>query len=395
MSLFDLLFPKKTQPTTPLQSFKMLNGYTPVFHSWGGRLYESELVRTAIDAKARHISRLLVKVDGSPQMSLVSSLKKKPNKFQTWSQFLYRVSTILDVRNTCFVIPTRDKYGEKTGIYPILPDSWELVREKEHPDSLWIRFTFSDGHKGAEHLDDVGILTRFQYSSDIFGESNRALDETMQLISIQRQGIEEYTKNASSYRFMAKLTNFAKAEDMAKERQRFDVENFQSDNGGGILLFPNTYSDIKQLTGSNFTVDSEQMTLIQKNVYNYFGVNEDVIQNKAYGDGLDAFYNGAVVPFTTQLSEVLTKVLFTDREQSYGAKIWFMKDALNALSGESKLKASEGLLDRGILSINEVREMWGLPPVEGGDSRVIRGEYYDATTGEKLGVEKGETEDDE
>lgn len=162
-----------------------------------------------------------------------------------------------------------------------------------------------------------------------------------------------------------------------------------------MLLFPNTYTDIKQLTGSNFTVDSEQMTLIQKNVYNYFGVNEDVIQNKAYGDGLDAFYNGAVVPFTTQLSEVLTRMLFTDREQSYGAKIWFMKDALNALSGESKLKASEGLLDRGILSINEVREMWGLPRVEGGDSRVIRGEYYDATTGEKLGVEKGETEDDE
>ena len=30
------------------------------------------------------------------------------------------------------------------------------------------------------------------------------------------------------------------------------------------------------------------------------------------------------------------------------------------------------------MSINDVREIWNMPPVEGGDARIIRGEYYNA-----------------
>jgi len=41
---------------------------------------------------------------------------------------------------------------------------------------------------------------------------------------------------------------------------------------------------------------------------------------------------------------------------------------------------SSDLLDRGVISLNDVREMWNLPPVEGGDVRIIRGEYYNADT---------------
>ena len=51
---------------------------------------------------------------------------------------------------------------------------------------------------------------------------------------------------------------------------------------------------------------------------------------------------------------------------------------LQYLSNEEKLNVSSQLLDRGIFSINDVREIWNLPPVENGDIRVIRGEYYDA-----------------
>jgi hypothetical protein len=48
------------------------------------------------------------------------------------------------------------------------------------------------------------------------------------------------------------------------------------------------------------------------------------------------------------------------------------------MSNKDKLDVSNGLLDRGIMSINDVREIWNLPPVEGGDVRIIRGEYYNA-----------------
>jgi hypothetical protein len=51
---------------------------------------------------------------------------------------------------------------------------------------------------------------------------------------------------------------------------------------------------------------------------------------------------------------------------------------LQYLSNADKLSVSSQMLDRGIMSINDVREIWNLPPVDGGDVRIIRGEYYNA-----------------
>lgn len=386
MSLKDLLFPKKEEAKKEQlladSTFQILNGYTPIFRNWGGKIYESQFVRAAIDAKARHMSKLAVAIEGGTKSELMTNLKKNPNGFQTWSQFLYRVSTILDAENNAFIIPIRDRYGETIGIYPLRPLSFELVQTKT--GDLWVRFRLKGNEVTAEKLSDIGILTRHQYESDFFGDSNNVLDETMQLITIQRQGIEEYAKNSSNYRFMAKLTNFSKAEDLALERQRFDAENFQTKNGGGILLFPNTYNEIKQITSQAFTVDTEQLKLIERNVYDYFGVNEDIIQNKAHGDEFSAFYEGAIEPLAIQMSEVMTRMLFTDREIAFGAGIYFTSNRIQYMNNSDKLNVSRDLLDRGVISLNEAREIWQLPPVEGGDIHILRGEYYNSQTGEKV-----------
>ena len=393
MGLFEKLFPSREQEklrNVPYTSFKLLNGYTPVFHTWRGSIYESELVRAAIDAKSRHRSKLQITVQGSAKPSLQTKLKGGPNPWQTWSQFLYRTSTILEVKNNAFIVPLTDRYGDLYGYSVICPQSWELVTvgEKNVP---WIRFTFENGReKAAIELSRVGILTRHQYRSDMFGADNRALDETMQLISIQRQGVEEYAKNASSFRFMARLTNFTKAEDLSKERQRFDIENFQQDNGGGLLLFPNTYTDIKQLSTTSYAVDADQLKLIRTSVQDYYGVSEKVIQNAAYGDEFSAFYEGEVETFAIQLSEVMTKMTFTERERSYGAEIFFTANRLQYMTNADKLAVASELVDRGLISINEAREIWNLPPVEGGDVRIIRGEYYNADTKVDAGEEANE-----
>jgi len=258
------------------------------------------------------------------------------------------------------------------------------VGERNEP---WIRFEFENAPKAAVELDRVGILTRHQYRNDMFGADNSALADTMELLNIQRQGIEEYAKNSSSYRFMARLTNFTKPEDLAKERQRFDIENFQDKNGGGILLFPNTYNDIHQITQQSYAVDADQLKLIQTSVQNYYGVSEKVLQNAAYGDEFSAFYEGEVETFAIQLSEVMSRMTFTERERSFGAAFFFTANRLQYMTNADKLSVSSDLVDRGILSINEAREIWQLPPVEGGDIRVIRGEYYPAD--EKIGEDNG------
>lgn len=356
--------------------FRMLNGYTPRFTNYEGSIYEQALVRAAINVRATHISKLDVKIGGSAKPMLRNKLKHGPNEFQTWSQFLYRLSTILDIHNTAFICPIWDRYGEISGIFTPVPEKCEVVQYNGTP---FLRYEFGWGEKAAVEMSYCGIMTKHQYRSDFFGESNAALIPTMELIHITNQGIEEGVKSAATYRFMATLTNFSKAEDLAKERQRFTRENFTREaEGGGLLLFPNTYKDVRQVDVKPWVVDADQMEIIQKNVNEYFGVNEDILENKAYGDAWSAFYEGVVEAFAIQYSQVLTKMLFTFREQSEGNEVTATANRLQYMSNADKLQVSAQMLDRGIMSINDVREIWNLPPVEGGDTRIIRGEYYNA-----------------
>ena len=375
MGLFDFFFGKAPKPKGQNEGiFRLLTAYEPRFTSYQGGLYESELIRAAINARATHISKLRVEISGSARQALRTKLKHAPNSFQTWAQFMYRLSTILDVHNTAFIVPVFDEYGEVSGVFAPLPDKCEIAQYQGVP---YLRYEFARGQRASIEFALCGVMTKHQYRSDIFGESNKALLSTMDLIHIQDQGIKEGVKNAATYRFMARLNNFSNDEDLALERKRFSEKNFKED-GGGLLLFPNTYTDIKQLDAKPWVVDAEQMKMIKDNVYEYFGVNEDILTNKAFGDAWSAFYEGAIEPFAIQFSEVATKMLFTLREQTQGNEVMATANRLQYLSNSDKLNVSSQLLDRGIMSINDVRDIWNLPHVEGGDIRIIRGEYYNA-----------------
>jgi hypothetical protein len=189
---------------------------------------------------------------------------------------------------------------------------------------------------------------------------------------------------------MATINNFAKTKDLAEERKTWVKENLGTDSGG-LALFPNSYTNVQQIQSQAKIVDPEQMGIIQARVLNYFGCNEDVLQNKAFGDAWSAFYEGAIEPFAIQFSEVVTKMLFTFREQSQGNAVMATANRLQYLSNSEKLNVSSQMLDRGIMSINDVREIWNLPPVDGGDVRIIRGEYWNAD--EKVSEEGGTDEE--
>ena len=382
MSLFDKIFrpaeaEKSDEALNRARSlFQTLTAYQPIFTNWGGAIYESEIVRAAIDARARHISKLKVEVEGTANPSLQAKLRLGPNQWHTWSQELYRISTILDVCNTCFVCPVFDERMTITGIYPVLPASCTLV---EYDGEIWLRYQFSNGQYAAVEFRKCAILTRHQYHDDFFGDSNRALRETMQLIHIQNQGIEEGVKNAATFRFMAQLANFAKPEDLAKERERFTAENLSTESeSGGFLLFPNTYKDIKQIDVKPYSIDAEQMKQIRENVFNYFGVNEDVLQNKAKAEELEGFFDGCIEPFAIQFSEALTKMLFSERERAQGSYLIANANRLQYMSTSQKVAMAQQLLDRGVMSVNEARELFNYSPVDNGDVRFIRGEYKDA-----------------
>ncbi|MBQ2049018.1 MAG: phage portal protein [Spirochaetales bacterium] len=376
MGLLQKLFPGKTAAVKQAASYFETLNYVPVFKNWKGCLYEQQQVRAAIDALARHSSKLAFTVQGSARPALQNKLKHGPNEYQTWSQFLYQARTILEVDTTLFIVPVKDKYGEVTGVYPINPLDAKI---EEYRGKLYIRYKFQHMQVAEMELEDCAILTRFQYDREFFGGGNEALRETLDLLHMQNQGITEGIKNSASFRFMAKHKRFVDPDDLEKEQNRFTKKHLTGKSG--FLLWPSDYEDVKQIDSKPFVVDADQQKLINSNISNYFGVNEAIMQNQATGDAWSAFYEGAIEPFAIQLSETLTRMLFTYREQSNGAGVMFTSNRMQYMSNADKLNVSAQMADRGIMSRDEIREIWNLPPIEdgSGSTYIIRGEYYDAS----------------
>ncbi len=374
MGLLQAIFGKMKIGAPAAGFWTTLDGYTPHFTSWGGELYENEIVRAAINATATHVSKLRVTVQGPANPKLQTRLKQGPNEWQTWGQFLYRLATILEMQNTAFIVPVLNEFGETVGIFPVLPSNCDIVAYRGTP---WLRYTFSNGQTAAIEMARCGIMTKFQYKSDIFGEDNRALTPTMELANLQNQGIAEAVKNGASYRFIAQLNNFANDEDLKKEAKRFSRENLQGE-GGGVLLFPSTYQNVRQLENKPYVLGTEEMQRIRTGVFDYFGTNEDVLQNRAFGDKWNAFYEGKIEWFSVQFSDVATRMLFTERERAGGTMLMATANRLQYMSNTEKLNVSAQMADRGIMNRDEIREIWNLPPLPDGQGQAytIRGEYY-------------------
>ena len=374
MGLLQAIFGKMKIGAPAAGFWTTMDGYTPHFTSWGGELYESEIVRAAINATATHVSKLRVTVQGPANPKLQTRLKQGPNEWQTWGQFLYRLATILEMQNTAFIVPVLNEFGETVGIFPVLPSNCDIVEYRGAP---WLRYTFSNGQTAAIEMARCGIMTKFQYKSDIFGEDNRALTPTMELANLQNQGIAEAVKNGASYRFIAQLNNFANDNDLTKEAKRFSRENLQGE-GGGVLLFPNTYQNVRQLENKPYVLGTEEMQRIRTGVFDYFGTNEDVLQNRAFGDKWNAFYEGKIEWFSVQFSDVATRMLFTERERAGGTLLMATANRLQYMSNTEKRSVSSEMADRGIMNRDEIREIWNLPPLPDGQGQAytIRGEDY-------------------
>ena len=377
MGLIEKIFGKrKQQEGKPLTTMETFTAYAPVFTSWGGQLYESALVREAIYAKARHIMKLKYEQRGSAQQGLYNAVKVRPNPWSTWPDFLERCNNIYETQNNLILTPVLDEFDRTRGFWPVYPSGCEV---KEGPQGVpFLVFQMTNGQTRAMELGRCTIIRKHQLKNDFFGESNVCLTPTMELINTFEQSIMEGVKNAASYRFMAQVTNFMFDGDLTKERKRFDELNFKSGEGGGLLLFNNNVTNIKQLEAAKNLVDKDQQELIERNVWRYFGVSEEVIMNTAKPEQLSSFFDGEVEPFAIKMSEGISAMIYSDREQAAGNKAFLAANRLQYMSIPDKVSMSQQLGDRGALLIDEIRDLFNYAPLPDGAGQhaPIRGEYY-------------------
>lgn len=173
---------------------------------------------------------------------------------------------------------------------------------------------------------------------------------------------------------MARLGGTVRPEDIERERKNFTQANLSRDNKSGVMMFDQKYIEVKQIEHKSYIPDEKQMSYVKNNLFSYFGINEDILQNKYNEDIWNAFYEGEIEPFAVQLSLAMTNMLFTSKEKAYNNHVHFSANRLQYASNKTKLDVSQTLFDRGIFGTHEVADIWNMPKT-GENKRYIRKEY--------------------
>ena len=351
--------------------FAVISAYQPVYSTYAGGIYEMELTRAAIHCFATHCSKLKPEVIGNAAPGLERVLQFKPNPLMDTKKYLYRLATAYMTDNNAVIAPLTE-FDEIKGFYPLTVGKMQLV---EHGGITYVRYDMGSGEYFAVEFSKCGIINQFQYTSELWGESNICLKPTLELIDAQNKGIINGIKNSAVIRFIAKLANTLRPKDIKDEQNRLKEINLDINNTAGVFIIDQKYEDVKQIDSKPYIINPSQMEYTKQNVFNYFGTNEHILQNKFTPDEWNAYYEGKIEPFALEIGLVHTNMTFTEREKAFGNQIFFSSNRLQYASISDKINYVVQMGDRGRTSINEDREVFNLPPIENGDRHFIRGEY--------------------
>lgn len=369
--LFGNLLARKTG----LSQVKIMAGYTPVFTPWGTRPYEADVVRAAVDAiarnaaklKARHIRRVGGDVIPQPDSHIQRLLQFRPNPRMSAYDFLYKLVSTALLDNNAWAYPYW-REGRLDSIWPINCTGAELLEDDE--GELYVKFYFAQQAPVVLPYADVIHIRRHFYDNDLLGSPNDPINATLSVLHTTREGLAQAVKTSAHLRGLLKFSGQLKESDISKARERFVQEYLSVQNTGGIAAL-DAKADYVELNSDPKMVDADQMKELRDMVFRYFGVNESIIMGRYTEDEWNAFYESTIEPLAVQLSLEFTTKLFSDREIGHGNEIVFEANRLQYASVRTKLQLVQ-LVDRGIMTPNQLAEVFNLPPVPGGDVPIRR-----------------------
>lgn len=366
---------------------RMVVGYQPVFSTYTGGVYETDMTVAAIDAFARHVSKATPKIKGSAYQNLSKRFKISMNDYTTTSQFLYRAATIYECEHNVFIVPVYDPYPVIVGFTAHSTMGSQIVNVN---GKLILKYKVRD-ETIAIPYNEVAHIKSHQYKSELFGDGHQSLQTTLELLDTQNQGIINGIKQSAVIRFIVKVANMLLPKDLKAVRDEFTSFNLSNSNDSGALLYDTKVAEVKQVESRPFIIDDKQAQFIRDSIHQYFGTNDDIMSNKFNENSWAAYYEGKVEPFLTQLGQALTMVMFTTKELAFDNEVVFESTRLEHADIKTKWEVGSGGIDRGLFTINEVRVMMNFPEIEGGDVRMIRKEYGNANEGKQPDTSQQQT----
>lgn len=404
MGLFDFLKrkPRKNGAVyAPTQS-----GYSPVFADFGNDIYASDIIVQAIRCKATEFKKLKPRhirtVDGQQVVDTTSSISRclrRPNEYMTMSDFLEKVTILLELNKNAFIYPTYyvTNGGERyyTGLYPLKPINVEVLSDQS--ETLYYRMTFGNGYQVDLPASDV-VHWRKDYGVDDYfgggmfgGNDNRGLLKMLKEYDKLTQSIAIALDCSMKINGIVKVNSYL-ADDETKAQQ--DEFNRKLANNESGVIFTDLKSEYTPIQRDTKLVDKDTLEYFYKAILRNTGVSLAVFEGDYTKEQKEAFYEHALEADIKSLGEAISKVVFSMNEESRGNAIILYPNNIVFMSMENKIAFAQIAMPAGALLKDEFRELFGYPPLANGQGQVIAQGYnalLDENNNNKLDGGNGST----
>lgn len=416
--MFGSIFGKVKQVPKNLKFLKLLNGYIPtVSNTNNSEVYYNYLMRACLRAIATHVAKADIKHiryinnDTIPQDSDIANLLSgQPNPFMNSTEFIFKLTTNLLIHNNAFVYIKQDEKGNIQGFYPLNSSFVTYMESSESgmddTGNLFVKFNFRGGQEVIAPFEQIIHIKRDYFENDLLGSYNdNALYPLLQLTNTVHNGIINAVANGpANIRGSLHFQGTLKTADLIAKRDEIMGKFFDLQNNSGIIFTDSQTGEFKPIESKAILLDAAQMETIEEQVFGYFNINRSIVFSNYTEVQFDGFFNSVISPILKQLSEAFTYKVFSAREVGFGNRIVFTANKLAHVSDATKSQICQYAAPLGVFTINELRGLFALAPIEGGERRVeslnfvdvsIKNEYQmNMSKSTKAPSEKPEAEDD-
>lgn len=380
MAFWNNLFHRKNSGVTVTPEYKLVTNYGNGFFGWNGKVYESDIIRSAIEVKATTIGKAVAKhirsgagdsIAVNPDV-YIQFLLSDPNPLMSGQMLQEKMITQLELNNNAFAFVQNDANGMPTAIWPIVANSVEAIQDNQ--GNLYLKFYMPNAQTYIFPYSQVIHLRKDFNKDEIFGESNGpTLAPLMEIVTTTDQGIVSAIKNSAAVRWLLKFNTAMRPEDIEKNTKAFVASYLQTqkdqDSIGAAGVDAKT--DATQLQPTDFVPNAKQMDATVDRIYSIFHTNKAIVQSSYTENQWISYYESQIEPVIRQMSEQWTSRLFNRRQRSFGNSIVFESSDLSYASMQTKLSLVQ-LVDRAVMTPNELRGFFNLSPVPDGDKMLLR-----------------------
>lgn len=361
--------------------------YSPFFALRGdyqanGNLADSDIVGAIANAIASNVGKLQPQIvrrtdDGlsvrNDYLSRILSLRWSP-ELDTYSALYRMASDLVYHSNAYAVIFYTPDFLRVQSIAPVTASNVQIWEDENGVLLFRFRWDYDGKFYTLPYQNVIHIRSRFDRKRFMGTAPDGQLKNTLELIDTTGEALRAAVRNSANLKGYLKYNNFIDDDELKQKVKDFQDAYMSASNDGGIAGLDNSmeFHEISQKTPNIPVLQSQYF---RDNVYRYYGVNEKILTSTFTEAEWNSFYENVIEPISIQLSLEFTFKLLSERERGFGNKVIFTANRLQYATLQTRMAIGGGLFDRGIITINEFRELMYYEPIEGGDVRMISLNY--------------------